>query len=62
MKTHKITMALECETAGAVRYEEINEAGVPLDMREAVIGRLYMRKHAIGVVIPREITVTVEAK
>lgn len=58
----QITLNLERETKGAVRYEEsARQSGDP----EYLIGTLYLRKaylRAAGIqVLPMQVTVTVEA-
>lgn len=49
-----VMFALERETKGALRYNEVEEAGKP-----PVIGTLYIKKYAV-VGQPQRITVTVE--
>lgn len=61
MKTHKVTMVFERETTGTVRFEEVDELGNPVELHESVIGKLYIRKSAIGGLYPSKITVTIES-
>lgn len=53
--TRTITMKLDKETKGAVRYQEVKQEGQP-----ALMGSLYVRKLAIGSAVPQEITVTID--
>jgi len=43
-----VRFQFERSTKGAHRYFEINDRGVQLDMQDAVIGTLYVRKSAVG--------------
>lgn len=40
----KVSMTLERETKGAVRYQEVNHKGEPVQMSHAVLGTMYIRK------------------
>ncbi len=42
-----LTFKFKSETTGAWRYAELNEAGFELDLSNAVIGTLYIRKKAM---------------
>lgn len=53
-----IRMTLERETKGAVRYMEVGTTGQQLELADAVIGTLYIRKSAMQA-IPSTIIVTV---
>ena len=53
------SMTLERETKGAVRYQEVRD-GTPVDIHDAVIGTLYIRKAALTGPVPKYIRVTVE--
>ena len=56
-----VRMALERETKGAVRYQELDAAGKPVEaMDGAKIGTLYVRKSAFSGQAPTSIQVTVE--
>jgi hypothetical protein len=57
----KVKFKLDRETKGAVRYQEINDAGEPENVFHK-IGTLYLRKTAFGQgnTIPKELSVTVE--
>lgn len=55
----QLTMELEKETFGAVRYQEVAGDKV-LEMHEAYIGKLYIRKSKLNNYIPRTIIVTIE--
>lgn len=62
--TTKITarFVFERETKGAVRFQETDATtGRPLDMQEAAIGTLYIRKTALNGITPSAITVSIEA-
>ena len=54
---------LERETKGALRYQEVEDKGQPVETVWAKIGTLYIRKTAFerGVEPPNRLTVTVEA-
>lgn len=54
-------MVLERETKGAVRYMEVGTSGQQLELADAVIGTLYIRKTVLQGAVPKAITVTVEA-
>jgi hypothetical protein len=64
--TTKITaqFVLERETKGALRYQEVDEQGAPIEQVWAKIGTLYIRKTAFerGTEPPKRIAVTVEAR
>lgn len=53
-------MVFERETKGAVRFQEVNADGKALDMQEAAIGTLYVRKSALGGTIPQSLTITIQ--
>lgn len=56
----EVTMTLEKETPGAIRYQEVDAKGGVVTMAEgAKIGTLYMRKVAFGKAVPKSISVTV---
>ncbi len=54
-----IRMILERETKGAVRYMEVGTTGQQLELADAVIGTLYLRKSAFTGRLPEVIIVTV---
>jgi hypothetical protein len=62
----KITaeFALERETKGALRYQEVDDQGKPVETVWAKIGTLYVRKTAFqrGVEPPNRLRVTIEAR
>lgn len=60
---HTISLVLERETKGAVRYQELDANGDPRRSgdEESVVGTLYIRKKAIHGAIPTGIRVTIEA-
>lgn len=62
MATIKIKFALERETKGAVRFQEVDGKGAALDIADgAQIGTLYVRKSALpGGVIPKSLDVEVK--
>lgn len=47
------------ETPGAVQYEEVGSDGKVVDMPNAKIGSIYLRKSGLGGSIPSVIDVTV---
>lgn len=55
-----ITFALERETKGALRYQEVDPAdGRPIDLANgAKVGTLYIRKSALGSAQPKLISVS----
>jgi hypothetical protein len=55
---------LERETKGALRYQEVDDKGQPVETVWAKIGTLYIRKTAFerGTEPPNRLTVTVEGK
>ena len=61
MTTLTAKFQFERETKGAVRFQEIDEAGTVLDFKEAAIGTLYLRKSALNGQVPTMITVSIEA-
>jgi hypothetical protein len=48
------------ETKGAIRYQEVDSSGRPIELEAATIGTLYVRKSAIAGPIPQTLTITVE--
>lgn len=55
-----LTFALVKETKGAVRYYEVDADGNPVQMADAHVGTLYLRKSSLPAGrIPRAITVTI---
>ncbi len=58
----KIPFVLERETKGALRYQEVDDAGKPVEQAWAKIGTLYIRKTAFerGQTPPPRLAVTVE--
>jgi hypothetical protein len=59
----EIPFKLEKETKGALRYQEVDEKGEPIEQAWAKIGTLYIRKSAFerGSAWPKELRVTVDA-
>ena len=55
----RVTMLLDRETKGALRYQEVDSSGAALELVNSVIGTLYLRKSALprGVVRPVRISV-----
>ena len=51
--------ALDRQTTGAIKYAEIDEDGGFLDMRDAKIGTLYLRKTALEGKAPQRVTATI---
>jgi hypothetical protein len=53
---------LKQETKGALRYEEVDEKGIPVQQAWVKIGTIYLRKSALerGAAYPQELRVTVE--
>jgi hypothetical protein len=61
MTTITARFAFDRETKGAVRFQETDIAtGRPLDMQEAAIGTLYLRKSVLKGITPAAITVSIE--
>lgn len=64
----KVQLEFEKETAGAVRYREIDDEGNPRqrDSEGAVMSQLYLRKAGLaevfGTDIPKLLTVTIEGQ
>ena len=50
----------ERETKGAVRYQEVNEAGEVENLREYAIGTLYLRKSALKEPWPKALRITID--
>jgi len=48
MASTSITFKLHAETKGAVRYQEVNAKGQPVEGDDAFIGTLYFRKAKFG--------------
>ncbi len=59
----QVRFKLEKETKGALRYQEVDERGEPIEQAWAKIGTLYIRKSAFdrGTAWPQELRVTVDA-
>jgi hypothetical protein len=58
-----VKMRLERETKGALRYQEVDEAGQPVEQVWAKVGTMYLRKTAFERgAAPQSITVTVEPR
>lgn len=56
-----ITFRITRETAGAVRYDEVDENGEFIDRAaDYIIGGLYVRKHALPQPWPEALQVTVQ--
>lgn len=55
------TMVVEKETRGAVKYQEVNGSGEPLEMSDpaCVMGQAYVRKNAFNGKIPKRVTIMV---
>lgn len=61
MKTLTVKFTFKTETAGAVRYEEIDAKGKVISVKEgAVVGAIYLRKDKIGTKAPKSLTITIE--
>lgn len=59
-KTFNIEFAIERETKGAVRYNEVDDDGNPISFDEgAVIGTIYLRKSQLGGTVPEKLSVTI---
>lgn len=58
-----LTFKLRNETKGALRYEEMDERGLPRikDENGQVIGSLYLRKSAMNGNVPQRLQVKIEA-
>jgi hypothetical protein len=59
MPNLNLTFLLERETKGAFRYQEVDSNGRPLDLADATVGVLYVRKAALGAAKPKSLTVTI---
>lgn len=58
-----IPFKLERETKGAVRFCEVDASEQPLDIAQAKVGTLYIRKTAFnGGAIPSKLTLTVAVR
>lgn len=55
----KVTFKLDRETKNTYRFQEIDAAGKPLEIIDAVIGTIYVKKRAFGGNPPANITVEV---
>ena len=56
----KVQMTHERETKRTHRYQEIDDKGEMLDMSDAEIGSLYIKKSSLSAAAPQRITVVVE--
>jgi hypothetical protein len=58
----EIRFKLERETKGALRYQEVDDKGDPIEQAWAKIGTLYVRKSAFerGTAFPQTLRVTVD--
>jgi len=54
MEKHELKFEQEKETKNTVRFQEVVEDG-----SQAVIGPLYVQKHALGSTPPKTITVSI---
>ena len=59
MDTIRVKLALGRETKGAVRFEEVDDNGNPIDIPRAKIGTIYIRKTTIKPPYPTRITVII---
>jgi hypothetical protein len=55
----KLRFVTEKETKGAVRYQEVTDAGHPVPKDEAAIGMVYVRKSAFTAGMPKEFTMVI---
>lgn len=55
----KVSFTKEKETKGAVKYQELDAKGQPVQGGDYVIGNLYIRKTAFNGSFPEKITVDV---
>lgn len=63
METSKVTMMIRNQTPGALRFEEVDEHGKVVTMKDpkCKIGTLYIRKQGFPELLKSEIiTVTIE--
>lgn len=54
---------IDRETKGALRFQEVDAEGTALDIAEASVGTLYIRKSALdkaGIKSPRGLKITIE--
>lgn len=54
-----VRFTLERETKGAIRYQEVTEAGDVATVDQQLIGTLYLRKSGVGREVPASVEVTV---
>jgi hypothetical protein len=55
-----ITFVLEKETPGAGQYCEVDSDGKKLGIKEACMGKPYLRKDQVGGVLPKKFTAIIE--
>jgi hypothetical protein len=60
----EVNFKFEKETKGAIRYQEVDEKGEPIEQAWAKIGSLYLRKSAFerGAAYPQSLRMTVETE
>ena len=56
----QIKMKFDRETKGAIRYQEVDDKGKPVEQANAMVGTLYTRKARWNGVWPQAILVTIE--
>jgi hypothetical protein len=59
------TFILHSETKGAVRYQEVDSSGSAMEMADASVHTLYLRKtflKAQGAKVPQALKITIESK
>jgi hypothetical protein len=62
MKTVLVSFAMERETKNAFRFAEVDAKGKFVEMADAVVGTIYMKKSTIGDVAPKSIRATFEVE
>lgn len=60
METVTVTFKHAKETKNAHQFSEVDAKGKPVEMADAKIGSIYMKKSVVGENAPATITVTVE--
>ncbi len=59
MNTITVTMLLERETKRTIRYQEVDADGLVIDMQDAAVGTIYLKKRVLGNTPPQMIMISV---
>lgn len=55
----KLRFSFERETKNTIRYQELDDLGQPHeDLRDAIVGTVYIKKRALGAPPPQQLTLT----